>query len=249
MSTGEEAMQDLIDAVALGIAAREEETLLRSVSAGDDSIAAIVRENQAVIGRMALDVEQVSPPRRLRESIMTAVRESAPREPASAPSPEPVSVRRGGLLSRLGLATAGERFNMAAAGVAAALVLLLVGIALFSSRGGGIDAVEVPVAGTEAAPAVTGETLILENGSAVIRLSDLPPAASGRGYQLWRLSDGRVEPAGFLTLTGAGRAEALVTDLAGVDTIAVSIERLDNALAPTRTPIVTVELPDSTSGP
>ncbi len=235
-------MQDLIDAVALGIATEEEEALLRSVAAGDDGIAALVRENQGAVSRLALDVEQVSAPRRLRASVLDAVRGDAA---ASAPAPVP----REGVLSRLGLATAGERFNIIAAGVAAALVLLLVGIAVFSPGRDGIEAVEIPVSGTPAAPMVSGETLLLENGSAVIRLTDLPPAEAGQGYQLWRLRGSRAESAGFLTLTGAGRAEALVTGLDGVEALAVSVEDLDNRLAPTTDPIVAVALPEETPAP
>jgi anti-sigma-K factor RskA len=242
MSTGEDAMQDLINAVALGIASEEEEALLRSVAAGDEDIARMVRVNQASVGRLALDVEQVSPPRRLRRSIRAAVHEDARRR-------APVPLHREGLLSRIGVATAGERFNIVAAGVAAALVLMLVGIALFSPGREGIPAVEIPVNGTPEAPAVTGEALLLENGSAVIRLSDLPPAEAGQGYQVWRIRGSQPESAGFLTLTGAGRAEALVTGLDGVGTLAVSVEDLDNRLAPTTTPIVAVALPEAPASP
>ena len=235
-------MRDLIDAVALGIASEEEEALLRSVAAGDEGIASLVRANRAAVGRLALDVEQVSPPGRLRRSVMEAVREDAQRR---ATPPEP----REGLLSRLGLATAGERFNIVAAGIAAALIVLLVGVALLVPGRDGTEAVEIPVSGTPAAPAVNGETLLLDNGTAVIRLNDLPPTEQGQGYQLWRLRGSQAESAGFLTLTGAGRAEALVTSLEGVEALAVSVEDFDNRLAPTTEPIVAVPLPEEPPGP
>ena len=222
----DDRLQDLLDAVALGISSEEEAALIEDLAADDESIARGLAANRALVERLAGDVPHVTPPARLRQAALGEVR-AATDPPA----------RRGWARSLR------RPVGIAIAGVVAGLVLAFGAYGL-SDRGPSPAPSTLAVAGTVAAPEVRGQITFLDGGSAAaLRLTDLPALREGQGYQVWRLRGDRAESAGFLAVSGEGRAAGVASGLAGVDAIAVTVERAGNPGGPTSAPVLRAPLP------
>jgi anti-sigma-K factor RskA len=92
-----------------------------------------------------------------------------------------------------------------------------------------------PAAQHVALEGAQGTLVVRRNGDAAL-VTSLPPAPSGKTYELWVIRRGTPEPAGLY----AGRRSALVRGrVEPGTTVAVTVERAGGADAPTTKPIVT----------
>jgi anti-sigma-K factor RskA len=92
-----------------------------------------------------------------------------------------------------------------------------------------------------------GGTQIFANAKGVVLATTaLPPAPSGKAYQMWLIRDGaKPEPAGlFSPVAGAAALHFLpgAIDLATLKTIAVTLEEAKGAQQPTSTPLIALTL-------
>jgi len=79
-----------------------------------------------------------------------------------------------------------------------------------------------------------GTLVVRRNGDAAL-VTSLPPAPSGKTYELWVIRGGTPKPAG---LYGGGRSVLVHGRVAPGTTVAVTVERAGGASAPTTKPIV-----------
>jgi len=74
-------------------------------------------------------------------------------------------------------------------------------------------------------------------------VSGLPPAPSGRIYEVWLRRGGRAEATAVLfDATSAGTATVAVPDIGGASAVMVTAERLGGARAPTMAPLILADL-------
>jgi len=79
-----------------------------------------------------------------------------------------------------------------------------------------------------------GALVVRDNGDAAL-VTSLPPAPSGKTYQLWVIRNGTPKSAG---LYGGGRSVLVAGRVAAGTTVAVTVERAGGARAPTTKPIL-----------
>jgi anti-sigma-K factor RskA len=73
-----------------------------------------------------------------------------------------------------------------------------------------------------------------EAGGGYLLVANLPPAPSGKAYELWTISGGRPRPAGVFTVDASGRAtHPVAATRAPVDVFAVTLEPEGGVAAPT----------------
>jgi hypothetical protein len=125
------------------------------------------------------------PPAELEDRVVAAIAAeaaAAPPTPASpAPAPTPPSEQRGATVVPL------RRRLLPAVGVAAAVVLAVVGVVAFRGDDGP-DGIEVALAATDLAPGASGSADVIETPAGVkilLDVSGLPPAEPGTYYQAW----------------------------------------------------------------
>jgi anti-sigma-K factor RskA len=218
-------LRELIGAVALGAATADEEAALERHAATCHKCRAELDSSRVAAAQLAFDVPQLDPPPDLKSKVMAAVREDSTRRSVTAPPPR----RR-----LLWPAIAG-----ALAVLAAALVVWNVTL----QRGDGTR--EIAISGTDKAPpGVTGRLVIAEDGTAVIRVSNLPELAPGRSYELWTIRNGQPYSQGFAARTAGGDVVVATADLAGATVLALTPEPRTNTVAPTGEQLVVVNLRD-----
>ena len=231
MTNEHDVLHDLLAPVALG-AAEPSEIARVEAHAAD---CPVCREELAGLreaaGALAVAVPQEEAPPALKGSIMEIVRaEAAERAAREEPAPPPAArPRRGRWLP-------GLRPWPAVAALAAVAALLLawnIALQVGGDGGGGAEVATLPVAGTAAAPGVTGRLIYVPGeDTAVMRLERLPPLDPGDAYQLWVLRDGRARSAGLLEATGPAQAQGVAAGVAGADGLAVTAQPATSRDAP-----------------
>jgi anti-sigma-K factor RskA len=173
-------------------------------------------------------VQRREPPPTLRESLMAEVRAEARRAAAA----ERAESRR----SRLPAWLQGGGTRLAA-GLAAA-VLLVAGAAGYEIGKGGSGN------GGETVPPGVTASMAREGKGATLLLGNLRQLPEGRVLEAWVRRAGKVEPVPALFVPdSSGRASTRIADMAGVDTVMVTVEPKGGSLAPTSPPIVTLPVP------
>lgn len=176
-------------------------------------------------------VEQIEPPDSLKRDLMKTVRQEASRE--SAPSSS-----RGWPI----------RARIPAIAVAASLALgLAVGVGigtLGGDEGGDARTVAAEVDGARIADAEGALVMPDENaGTAVLRMTNLPPPGDGKVYEVWVSEGGRVRPVSLFEPHTDGSAVAGVdADLEAADAVLVTRERRGGVANPTEDPVIAVSL-------
>jgi hypothetical protein len=100
------------------------------------------------------------------------------------------------------------------------------------------------LAGTDAAPGVSGIAVVPEAGTGFIVLQGLPSLTGGQVYQAWYLADGVPTSAGLMPPASSGVAVmAGLEPVAGTDTIALTVEPAGGVAAPTGAVVVAGTLP------
>jgi anti-sigma-K factor RskA len=186
--------------------------------------------------RVAFAVSPVEPPAALRTKLLDAFdREVAGNAAVGAPAPlqreAPRATPRPAFWSTAGLGYA----------IAAALLVVAAGLGIWGlSRGSDDDGVLL-------ATTTDGEhsmqlTYVKDEQLAVLDV-DLSAPPEGHTYQAWQIVDGAPVSVGVLN-THSGQV-AFSADLDGASAVALSVEPLGGSAAPTTTPILVTELPDS----
>lgn len=81
-------------------------------------------------------------------------------------------------------------------------------------------------------------------GRSALSVDGLPPAPSGKTYQLWYIGSDKVaHPAGFLRASGEGAASAVLDgDVNSASAVGVTVEPAGGSAAPTTNPIMVMNL-------
>jgi hypothetical protein len=121
----------------------------------------------------------------------------------------------------------------------AAAVGLLIGIGV--SQLGGDDPRTIAATVGEAVPR-GGGSLRISDGSATLRLHDMPDLGTRRVYQVWLQHGDKMVPARTFEVGETGRGEVDVRDIADADGVYVTREARGGAQVPSEDPIVSVPL-------
>jgi Anti-sigma-K factor rskA len=159
------------------------------------------------------------PPAGLEESVVATI--VTERDTAPARAPDRTAVRRRSRMS--------VTWQLMA--VAAAVIVIALGVVLMTGDDAGEEEIALPIAGTELAPNASAQAIVDELAAGVairLQVQGLAPAPPGSYYQGWvRSDDGESVSVGTFHLRGGG---ALVTLWSGVDideyqTLTVTLQR------------------------
>ena len=205
------------------------------------------RETTSRLGRtvnaLALDVEEINPPARLRERILAAAATSL--GPAVAPARAGARTKERRRMPRTRALSVDPRGVMPALAAAAVVVLaLLVGFVAGDVIGRGVPApapvVRSTLAGHGGLAGARATVIDLKSeGVALVDFSGLPQLESGRVYEIWLITEGgRPDPAGVFVPDSNGSKFVLVSrSLADYTQMAVTSEEGPaGTLAPTQQP-------------
>jgi anti-sigma factor RsiW len=232
--------------------------------AGCDACRREVAELQMVADTLPLAAPQVAPPPELKERIMSAVRAEAAvlaaagpeadavAPPAPAPQPEPAAppaapverARRERPERRRSEGAWWRRplLNLRplpAAGLAAVLLALGVGIGALASGGGDSGRTVQAQVVAPSAPSARA-SLTVSGDDATLKVSGFPSPPAGRVYQVWVKRPGR-DPAPTNALFSVRRGQATVEVPDRVrdgDQVLVTAEPDGGSQAPTRAPVI-----------
>jgi anti-sigma-K factor RskA len=179
---------------------------------------------RSVTARLPDSVSPADPPAYLRDRVLADFDAMVAGAGGTRARPRP-GIRR--VLSSPGFAY----------GIAAALLILAIGLGVIAAtRGGGEDV-------TQIAAAQDGRSMRLvylpDEKVAVFEVS-LPPPPPGRTYQAWKITGGT--PVSLGILTNPSGVNAFNVDLDDADAIAFSEEPAGGSLAPTTTPFLVQEI-------
>ena len=241
-----ERLREDLAAYALDALQGDEEAELRNHLDTCESCRERLRWLRPAVDLLPASVEQRTPPPRLRESLLTAVRDEARASEAEMPARErrPVGSATPWWRSFGGLA-------LRPASALAAVVLLAAGIgggyAIWGGegdRGSELRSqdvrVEVPAAGLRDA---VSATLEVHGGSGTLHVQEMPKLDPDEVYEVWIDRAGVMEPASVFVLSRDGTAAAAVPGpLAGADAVLVTREPRGGSPQPTNPPLLRAEL-------
>ena len=212
-------------------------------------------------GALALSVEPVQPPAALRDRLMSAVATTA-QVPDRLDVAGPADPSRVVPFERPERATRPSRAVWIGLAAAAVLALLLGGWNLSRQRqvsdadqqlalvrqavaaASDPTSTVVPIAGTDAAPGVSGMVVIPASGTGYLMIQGLPSLADDQVYQAWYLAGGVPTSAGLMEPSGAGiTVMAGLDPIAGTDAIALTIEPAGGLPQPTGDVVAAGTLP------
>jgi anti-sigma-K factor RskA len=229
-----ERLEDDLAAYALGALNADETTDLERHVTGCDACSARLRWLQPAIDLLPASVEQRTPPPRLRENLMEAVRgeAAASAEPARASKPRWWE-------SALG-------FAMRPATAMAVAIVLVAGIGVgYLVRGN--DVVEPETTLVKAQPldsaVPVSATLERTGDSATLHVTQMPSLSSDDVYEVWVQRADVMEPRSTFVLSADGSAEAAVPGpLNGADAVLVTREPRGGSQQPTTEPLLEAPL-------
>jgi hypothetical protein len=184
---------------------------------------------------LGLGVPQFAAPPELRARVLDAVR-------AEAALSEPAPARRRATRRRRPVAALPWLGGLAGAALALGVLLGALVIAPGAPATRIISASVAPAARWHAQRAPVAS--LRETGTqGQLVVADLPPAPSGRIYEVWIRRGGRAEATAVLfDATSAGTATVAVPDIGGASAVMVTAERLGGARAPTMAPLILADL-------
>jgi anti-sigma-K factor RskA len=236
-------VEDLLAGYALGAASAEEAGMVRAhLPECDECRGDLARLTEAV-SVLALTVEEVAPPPRLRQRIQAAVRRrDTPIAALTADAIELEPVPR-----RAWFRPSLRSTWLPAAAAAAAIIagLLAWNVRLqneLSTRHappGTSGIVTAPMRGPQGTVLGT-VTLLRQQRVALVGLRNLASPSAGRTLELWVIDrQGKPRPAGVFTPDPDGTKLLVVPQDVSGDTLAVTDEPFGGSLLPTTTPFVT----------
>jgi anti-sigma-K factor RskA len=159
--------------------------------------------------------------------------------PGSVEQIEPPARLKAALMAEIEPSRARKRRPLLRPVLVAAAVGLLIGIGV--SQLGGDDPRTIAATVDEAMPRAGG-TLRVSDGSATLRLHDMPDLGTRRVYQVWLQHGDELVPARTFEVGETGRGEVDLRDLADADGVYVTREERGGAQVPSEEPIVSVPL-------
>ncbi|MHB8612344.1 MAG: anti-sigma factor [Candidatus Dormibacteraceae bacterium] len=238
-----EEIQNSVAAWVLGASDPDEADKIARHIKGCDSCRAAAAHFRTVVHTIPLAVEEVEPPRRLRQRILAAAAASAPSAAVAIPIRLPVRGRtRRNQWERFRLV---GRVPMSAA--AAMVAIALVGglaIGDVASRSGPApqpsQVARFTLAGHDSMAGARASVIDLKSdGITFVDFRGLPALAPGKVYELWLIGGAnRVDAAGVFIPDGNGDKVVVVNrPLVGYTTMAVTTEQgPDGVAAPTQQP-------------
>jgi anti-sigma-K factor RskA len=227
-----ERLRDDLAAYSLGALPEGEAAALARHLEGCEACRDRLEWLRPAVDQLPASVEQRTPPERLRESLMAAVRADAA-EPAAERGREP---RRSWWD---GLRTAMLR---PATGLAVAVVLVVGVAAGYALRGGDESELVTAQAISASAPAAAA-TLERHGDSATLHVSELPPIGRDEVYEVWVQRDGAMEPSSTFVLEGDGTASAAIPEsLDDAEAVLVTAEPRPGSEQPTTEPLLQATL-------
>jgi anti-sigma-K factor RskA len=228
---GHEQFRDDVAAYALGALDDREEERVRRHLEECEHCRADLRWLRPAVDLLPRTVDQLEPPPRLRERLLSTVRAEA--GDADQPQVDVSRPRR----------RRGWRPLWRPATVMAAGALIVAGGAggylLHEPRDSGST---VTVSPSPGAPTVAG-TLERQDGSAILSMTRLPELSGGRVYEVWVERGGRLEPSSLFVPRRDHTAEAAVPGpLEGADAVLVTREPRGGSRHPTSPPLLRAEL-------
>jgi hypothetical protein len=192
---------------------------------------------QPAVDLLPASVEQVRPPERLKQELMTAVRAEAEADREAAKSQRQRAPRGSGLGALLVRPATGLAFM--AVLIAGAVAGYVLSVSSDSDR----TVVEAEAVGTVPASAIAAT---LEHGGgtdAILHVERAPAPAQGDVYQAWVDRAGGLEPVASFRPARDGTADAALGDsLDGADAVLVTEEPTRDQQSPTVEPILQVDL-------
>lgn len=228
-----ERLRDDLAAYALGALPQAEATALERHLAGCESCRDRLVWLRPAVDQLPVAVEQLTPPERVRESLMATVRaEAASAAAAERSRPEQRSWWEGLRQTMLRPAT----------GMAVAIVLV-VGVAAGYLLRGGNEGELIPADAVSASVPSASATLERTGDDAILHVNDLPALANNEVYEVWVQRDGEMEPSSTFVLSGDGTAEAAVPGpLDDADAVLVTAEPRPGSEQPTTEPLLEATL-------
>lgn len=231
----DDEMESSVAAWVLGALDATEADAVRVHVEGCASCREVATRLRRVVGALPLEVEEVVPPARLRERVLTAAaappRLTAPvATPVRRPAPAPA-------------APAGPRrisaYALAAAAVVALLIGVLVGQVTLRTQAPS-QVARFTLAGHQDMSGAQASVIDLRSdGMALVDFRGLPPPGNGRVYEVWLIpAKGDPVPAAVFVPDSNGTKVVLVDhSLAGYTVMAVTNEVApDGSRAPTQQP-------------
>jgi anti-sigma-K factor RskA len=248
----EERLLELVPLAALGALDAEERALFEAQLASSPAAQRELAAYQELVGRLGLATAPAQPSPALRERLLRETRPLAARRAWLAPALAAglVTALAGLLLirserdaARRQVAALEEAAREAresaqkAQAEAAALRGSLAAEVAFRELVSHPETRVASLAGLAAAPAARGRVVWhAGRGEAVLVVSGLAPAPTGKAYELWIIAKAAPVPAGVFQVDAQGRAVFRLPvglDLAGVKTFAVTVEPAGGVSAPT----------------
>ncbi len=220
---------DDLAAYALGaVEGRDERSISKHV-AGCERCAAEMRERLApAVAVLAESVEQVEPPPELRQNLMATVHAEARKAGTDAPAPAPRPSRLRGFLLR------------PVTGFAVVALIAAGAVGYLVAEGGGQPAETYPVS---QAPAGTDGELVLEDGSATLRMTGMSQLSEGSVYQVWVAGPDGVKPSATFLPNEEGSATAALPEAAeDLEQVLVTAEPGPGRTEPSLPPILDIRV-------
>ncbi|GAC1645426.1 MAG: anti-sigma factor [Candidatus Dormibacteraceae bacterium] len=226
-----EQLKDSVAAWVLGAVDAPEAEMLRAHLETCPTCPELVSRLRRAVNSLPLVVEEVTPPARLRESILAAAAASprievAPSRTQGKVLPIPINTRRFDWRFFERIPT-----YAAAAAVMLALVVGIVAGDLAGQRPAAPTPSQVArytMTGHEGLAGATANVVVLKaDGVALVTFNGLPSLASGKVYELWLItSTSRADPAGVFVPDSNGTTLVVLNrPLKGYTTIAVTLEQ------------------------
>lgn len=223
---------DDIVGFVLGALERERAGEVSAHLDGCGKCTAEVRRFAPAVGVLAESVEQLEPPRRLREQIVETVRREAGSPPPAEPARMPKRRRawRGGMLTRPAMGLA-------------ALALVAAAVGGYLVADGGDEDSATTIAAESPLPDAGG-SLVVRDGEATLHVHGMP-ALEGRNavYQVWVAGEGGVRASSSFIPHADGTATAAVPEAAeGATEVMVTREPGPGRTEPTLPTVLELEL-------
>jgi anti-sigma-K factor RskA len=248
-----EALEETLAAYALGALPQPEAEAVTRHLAGCAACRTVTADLTDTVGLLAAAPVPVEPSPDLRHRILATAQaeqqSGVPPDSPTVPTAPPAPVPFPGPAAPPGRPTTARRAATWFPWLAAAAALLVsLGVGVWNAQlqnelrqqAAVLDLYESArqtwaLAGTAEAPAAHGLVAVPPGGGRpVVVLQDLPNQPSSRTYQVWIIRDGQPVSAAVLRPGQEGQQRVeLQQDLAGVQTVAVSVEPAGGSLSPT----------------
>jgi anti-sigma-K factor RskA len=230
--TGHERYRDELAAYALGALDEREGEEVRGHLVECEACRTHLRWLRPAVDLLPRTVEQLEPPRRLREQLMVTVRaEAGEAGQPRVETPRPSRWRQWGA----------PLWRPATAVAAAALIVAGAAGGYLLHQPGDSSSV-VTARPSSAAPTVAGR-LERQDGSAILTMTRLPALPAKDVYEVWVHRGNRLEPSSLFVPRRDHTAEAAVPGpLDGADAVLVTREPRGGSRQPTSQPLLRAEL-------